>query len=123
MRWPRLRRRRLPGITVIIPTYNWATVLPFSIGSVLGQTRADFEILVIGDGCTDESAAVVAAIRDRRVQWVNLPSNTGHQAGPNTEGLHRARGKYIAYLGHDDLWLPRHLELLVGALERTSTLR
>jgi hypothetical protein len=51
------------------------------------------------------------------VRWINLPVNTRHQSGPNNEGLRRARGELIAYLGHDDLWLPRHLELLVGVLE------
>src|SRR5436190_13138901 len=56
-----------PLVTVVIPTYNWATVLPYSIGSALEQTMGDFELLVIGDGCTDESAEVVRAIDDARV--------------------------------------------------------
>lgn len=102
-----------PLVTVVIPTYNWATVLPYSIASVLGQTMGDFELLVIGDGCTDESGEVVRAIGDARVQWINLAANCGSQVGPNNEALRRARGTYMAYLGHDDLWLPRHLEYLV----------
>jgi glycosyltransferase involved in cell wall biosynthesis len=105
-----------PRVTVIIPTYNWSTVLPFSIGSALGQTFRDLEVLVVGDGCTDDSEAVVAAIDDPRLRWIGLPENTGHQSGPNNEGLRQARGELIAYLGHDDLWLPHHLALLVGAL-------
>jgi glycosyltransferase involved in cell wall biosynthesis len=117
----RFLERRSPAITVIIPTYNWATVLPFSIGSVLDQTRDDFELLVIGDACTDESAKIVKSFRDRRVRWINLRTNTGHQSGPNNEGLRRAKGRYIAYLGHDDLWLPKHLELHVDAMERTGS--
>jgi hypothetical protein len=107
----------MPRVTVIIPTYNWATVLPYSIGSVLDQTYRDFELLVIGDGCTDESETVVGRIDDPRVQWHNLAVNTAHQSGPNNEGLRRASGTMIAYLGHDDLWLPRHLEVLVGAID------
>jgi glycosyltransferase involved in cell wall biosynthesis len=106
-----------PRVSVIMATYNWATVLPYSIGSVLDQTFDDFELLVIGDGCTDETAAVVESCDDRRVRWVNLPVNAGHQAGPNNEGQRRASGGIVAYLGHDDLWLPDHLELLVGAIE------
>jgi glycosyltransferase involved in cell wall biosynthesis len=102
----------VPRVTVIIPTYNWSTVLPYSIGSVLGQTFTDFELLVIGDGCTDNSEDVVRAIGDPRVQWINI-ARTGHQFGPNNEGLRRARGEFIAYLGHDDLWLPQHLALHV----------
>lgn len=105
-----------PAITVIIPTYNWSPVLPFSIGSVLRQTFTDFEVLVVGDGCTDDSQSVVEAISDDRVRWINLESNSGHQSAPNNEGLRQARGPLVAYLGHDDLWLPHHLECLVQAI-------
>lgn len=105
-----------PAVSVIISTYNWSTVLPYSIGSVLDQTFRDFEVLVIGDNCTDDSAEVVAAIGDERVRWHNLDVHIGHQSGPNNEGIRLARGSVIAYLGHDDLWLPHHLETLVGAI-------
>ncbi|HJQ37126.1 MAG TPA: glycosyltransferase family A protein [Thermoanaerobaculia bacterium] len=111
----------MPRVTVIIPTYNWSTVLPYSIGSVLDQTFTDFELLVIGDGCTDDSEAVVRAIDDPRVRWINI-ARTGHQSGPNNEGLRQARGESIAYLGHDDLWLPHHLATLVAALDAGADL-
>jgi glycosyltransferase involved in cell wall biosynthesis len=110
----------VPRVSVIIATYNWSSVLPYSIGSVLRQTMSDFEVLVVGDGCTDDSAAVVAGIGDPRVRWINLPANSGHQSAPNNEGLRQAKGELIAYLGHDDLWLPQHLELLVSAIDRSS---
>jgi len=112
----------LPQFTVIIPTYNWSSVLPFSIGSVLRQSFGDFELLVVGDGCTDDSAAVVNSIDDRRVRWLNLPNNSGHQSAANNEGLRQAQGEYIAYLGHDDLWLPHHLATLKAALDAGSHL-
>jgi glycosyltransferase involved in cell wall biosynthesis len=112
----------VPRVTVITATYNWATVLPFSIGSALDQTFTDFELLVIGDGCTDESADVVARIDDPRVRWHNLAVNSGHQSGPNNEGIELAAGDVIAYLGHDDLWLPRHLELLIDAIDHGAGL-
>jgi glycosyltransferase involved in cell wall biosynthesis len=51
------------------------------------------------------------------VRWINLPANTGHQSAANNEGLRQARGKFVAYLGHDDLWLPHHLATMVAALE------
>ena len=108
---------RPPRVTVIIPTYNWSGVLPYSVGSALRQTFSDFEVLVVGDGCTDDSEAVVGAVGDARVRWINLPINNGHQSAPNNEGLRQARGEFIAYLGHDDLWLPHHLSCLVAALE------
>ncbi len=110
----------MPRVTVLIATYNWSTVLPYSIGSVLRQTFADFELLVIGDGCSDDSEQVVTGIGDARVRWINLPENTRHQGGPNNEGLRQAKGELIAYLGHDDLWLPHYLEVMTKAFERTG---
>lgn len=109
-----------PAVTVLIATYNSSDTLRCAVESVLWQTWRDFELWVIGDGCTDDSAAVVAdyARADARVHWHNLPVNTGYQSEPHNEGLRRARGRYVAYLNHDDLWLPTHLELLVAALDR-----
>jgi len=109
-----------PRVSVIIPTYNWSGVLRFSIPSVLRQTFRDFELLVIGDACTDDSAEVTASFGDPRVRWHNLPRTAGSQAGPNNAGLEMARGEYVAYLGHDDLWYPTHLGSLVEALDRTG---
>ena len=111
-----------PRVTVIIPTYNWPSVLPYSVGSALDQTFTDFEILVVGDGCTDHSDRVVAAIEDSRVRWINLQPRTVYQDGPNNEGLRQAAGEIVAYLGHDDLWLPHHLALAVAAIDEGADL-
>jgi glycosyltransferase involved in cell wall biosynthesis len=104
-------------VSVIIATYNWSSVLRCSIASALLQTFTDFELLVIGDGCTDDSEQAVRSFNDSRIQWVNLPANSGNQVAPNNHGLSIARGDYIAYLGHDDLWYPTHLESLVATIE------
>jgi glycosyltransferase involved in cell wall biosynthesis len=114
------RRRRAPQVSVIVATYDWSSVLRHAVASVLAQTFTDFELLVVGDACSDDSAAVVASFRDRRVRWHNLASNFGSQSGPNNAGLELARGRYVAYLGHDDLWLPEHLALLTRRLEATG---
>jgi len=105
-------------VTVLIATYNKADALRYAIESVLWQTFENFEIWVIGDGCTDHSEQVVTSFDDPRVQWYNLPENTGDQSEPHNEGLRRAKGMYIAYLNHDDIWLPHHLECLVGTIQR-----
>jgi glycosyltransferase involved in cell wall biosynthesis len=110
----------VPRVSVIIATYNWSSVLPYSIGSVLDQTMSDFEVLVVGDNCNDDSEAVVAGIGDPRVRWINLSANSGHQSAPNNEGIRQAKGELIAYLGHDDLWLTQHLELLVNAIDQSG---
>ena len=109
-----------PNVTVLIATYNKAKTLRHAIDSVLWQTFEDFELWVIGDGCTDNSAEVVHHYDDPRVNWYNLPENTGYQSEPHNEGLRRARGKYIAYLNHDDIWLPEHLQVLMYYIEKTG---
>ncbi|MEO8396980.1 MAG: glycosyltransferase family 2 protein, partial [Chloroflexota bacterium] len=106
-----------PLVSVIIPTYNRSNLIRYAIQSVLWQTLANFELLVVGDGCTDDTAEVVASFSDARIHWHNLPENTGNQSAANNHALEHAQGKYIAYLGHDDLWYFTHLERLVSALE------
>jgi glycosyltransferase involved in cell wall biosynthesis len=118
--WYEIPTMASPRVTVIIATYNWSAVLPYAIDSVLAQTMPDFELLVIGDGCTDDSEQVVTAIKDPRVRWINLPANTGHQSGPNNRGLQEARGEFVAYLGHDDLWLSHHLQCTTEKLDETG---
>ncbi|MBI4775563.1 MAG: glycosyltransferase family 2 protein [Deltaproteobacteria bacterium] len=107
-----------PAVTVIVPTYNSSGALRMSLETVLRQDFADFEVWVIGDGCTDDSASVVRSFGDDRVHWTNLPVNSGAPAAPRNEGLRRARGKYVAYLGHDDLWFPWHLSGLMESIEK-----
>lgn len=109
-----------PRVSVITATYNWSSVLRYAIQSVLWQDFQDFEMLVIGDGCTDDTAEVVASFDDPRLHWHNLPENSGSQSVPNNAGIERARGEYVAYLGHEDLWLPDHLSRLVAVMEGTD---
>jgi Glycosyl transferase family 2 len=109
-----------PRISVVIATYNWGAALRPTLQSALAQTEGDFELLVIGDGCTDDSADVVASFADERVHWHNLPANFGCQSGPNNEGVARARAPLVAYLGQDDLWHPEHLQTLADVLERSA---
>lgn len=111
---------RAPRVTVIIATYNWSSVLRHAIASVLAQSFADFELLVVGDGCTDDSEEVARSFGDARVCWENLEHNSGNQSAPNNRGLERARGDLIAYLGHDDVWHPSHLETLVAAIDSSG---
>jgi hypothetical protein len=112
----------MPAVSVIIATFNRSRMLRCAIRSVLGQQFTDFEVLVSGDACTDDSEAVVAAFNDERVQWMNRAVNWGNQSGPNNDAIARARSGYIAFLGHDDLWLPWHLETLVPLLDAGADL-
>jgi glycosyltransferase involved in cell wall biosynthesis len=119
---PQHREAHGPLVSVIIATFDWSSVLRHAIASVQAQTHQDWELIVVGDGCSDDSEAVVTAIgrSDERVRWLGLPVNSGSQSSPNNAGIAAARGHWIAYLGHDDLWLPDHLERLVAAADRTG---
>jgi glycosyltransferase involved in cell wall biosynthesis len=118
------KRRRAAGsgfrplVSVVTATYNRSQVLRLAIASLLRSTFKDWELIVVGDACTDDTAEVVASFDDARVRFVNLPENCGDQSGPNNEGCRLAAGKYIAFLNHDDLWLPDHLETLLAVIER-----
>lgn len=105
-----------PLVSVVIATYNWSNVLRYAVASALAQTYPRLEIVVVGDGCTDDSEQVVASFHDERVRWHNLPENSGSQSMPNNAGIELARGEFIAYLGHDDVWLPSHLALVLNAV-------
>jgi glycosyltransferase involved in cell wall biosynthesis len=106
-----------PAVSVIIATYNRSQVLRHAIESVCNSSWLDWELIVVGDACTDDTAECVASFRNPRITFFNLPVRYGHQAGPNNKGVALARGKYIAFLNHDDFFFPEHLEKCVHALE------
>jgi glycosyltransferase involved in cell wall biosynthesis len=97
------------SVSVILPTYNRATLLSRSIGSVLVQTFEDFELIVVDDGSGDDTADVVKAIGDPRVRYVPLGRNRGLSAARNA-GLAEARGEFLAFQDSDDEWHPEKLE-------------
>lgn len=107
-----------PTVSVIIPTYNRAHVLTRALESVLAQTFEDFEVLVVDDGSTDGTAALMAEYeaRDERVRYLVQPQNAGVSAARN-RGLREVRGAYIALLDSDDEWLPAKLERQVARFE------
>lgn len=109
-----------PTVSIIVATYNRSNVLAIAIETVLAQTYQSWELLVIGDACTDDTADVVGRFGDERIRFHNLAQNVGEQSGPNNEGMRQARGKYFAFLNHDDLWLPNHLQQAVATLEATD---
>ena len=109
-----------PTVSIITATYNRSNVLAYAIGSVVHGTFEDWELLIVGDACTDDSEEVVASFADERIRFRNLAENTGDQSGPNNHGFDMARGRYIAYLNHDDLWFPDHIEKTVHALDTTD---
>ena len=108
----------MPCVSVILPTYNRAHLVREAIESVLNQTFADLELILVDDGSTDNTQAVVRSLSDPRVRSVEQP-NQGASSARNT-GLRLCAGEYVAFLDSDDLFLPQKLALQVPALEGQS---
>ena len=105
-----------PLVSVIIPTYNRAALVRDAVRSVLEQTFSDFELIVIDDGSTDGTDAVMAGFDDRRLFYIKQ-ENRGRSAARN-RALSRARGRFIAFLDSDDLYLKDKLEKQVAYMDR-----
>ncbi len=104
-----------PKVSVFIPTYNYGHFLGEAMQSVLDQTFQDWELIIVDDGSTDNTAEVVASFKDPRIRYV-YQQNRGNPAARNT-ALKLARGEYIACLDADDVWFPEKLEKQVAQLD------
>jgi len=102
-----------PLVSVIVPTYNCAAFVRSAIDSVLAQSYAPIEVVVVDDGSTDETLAVLSGFGERI--RVFSQSNAGPAAARN-RAVAQAHGEYLAFLDGDDLWLPGHLEGLMQHL-------
>ncbi len=109
-----------PLVSVVIATYNASHLLRYAIASVLGSDYPHFEIIVVGDHCTDDTETVVASFADERIRFINLERNSGQQATPNNAGVAAARGEFLCFLNHDDMYLPDHLSSSVATMRRTG---
>ena len=92
-----------PLVSIIIPTYNRSDFLVHAVNSVLSQTFEDFELLIIDDGSIDDTQTKIKEFNDIRIRYI-YQMNAGLAAARNT-GIKQSRGKYIAFLDDDDLWL------------------
>lgn len=97
----------------MMATWNRGRHILPSVRSVLSQTMSDFELLVIGDGVTDDTEKHLASIEDPRLRWINNPERWGTQSGPHNRGINDARASIVAYCGDDDIWSQDHLNCLL----------
>ena len=111
----------MPDVTVsvIMPTHNRSDYLSAAIDSVLKQTYRDIELIVIDDGSTDNTHGVLNQICDSRLVLIKQ-TQSGRSAARN-KGIQFARGRFIAFLDDDDLYLPTKIECQVHFLERNQS--
>ena len=112
----------VPRVSVLLPAYQQAAFLGRAVVSLLAQTVADWELVVVNDGSTDGTGAVLEPFRgDPRIRCLRLPANRGLGAALNA-GLDASAAPLVAYLPADDRWDPWHLEALCRLADNGATL-
>lgn len=109
-----------PVVSVVLPTYNRAATLRAAVDSVLSQSFADLELIVIDDGSTDDTAAVLASVHDERLRVLRQGSRLGAPAARNT-GIDLACGRYVAFQDSDDVWRAGKLGSQVARFESAKS--
>lgn len=115
-------RGRGPRFTILLPTtHDRGLLLPYCVSSVLNQTVTDFELFIIGDGVSEDTRMVIQSLmsQDSRILFFDYPKHLRRGEPYRHEVLtQQASGQYIAYILDRDLWLPNHLEILLGLFEK-----
>lgn len=110
-----------PKVSVIIPAYNRADLLRRSIDSVLAQTYRNFEVIIVDDASSDNTAEVVEGFQDSRVRYLCHESNKGAPTARNT-GINAARAEFIAFQDSDDVWKPDKLTKQMARFDANPSL-
>ncbi len=111
-----------PFVSVIMPCYNAENLLARSIDSVIAQRYQNWELLIIDDCSTDNSTKVIDEYcsKDSRIRHLRTSAQSGSPAEPRNMGIRNARGRYIAFLDSDDLWLPSKLEHQIAVFQNAD---
>jgi glycosyltransferase involved in cell wall biosynthesis len=109
------------SVSVVVPAYNARRTLPATVASIESQTVRPLELIVVDDGSSDDTAEVARSTGASNLRVIPQP-NAGHAAARNT-GITAARGRYVAFLDADDLWLPAKLERQLDAINRDPEIR
>lgn len=110
-------------ISIITPSYNSLTFISQAIESVLAQTYSDWEMLIIDDCSTDDSASIIRQYceEDKRIKYFKTTYSSGSPTLPRNIGIENAMGRYIAFLDSDDVWLPNKLEEQLKLFDESET--
>lgn len=107
-------------VSIIMPSYNTAKFIPETIESVLKQTYTNWELIIVDDCSTDNTDEVVKPfLTDKRIKYLKNEKNSGAAVSRNY-ALREAKGKWIAFLDSDDLWLPEKLEKQIAFMEKNG---
>lgn len=107
--------KEMPKVSVIIPTYNYASFIVEAVESVLAQTFKDMEVIVVDDGSTDNTRDVLKRFNGKIIYLYQ--ENRGAPTARN-KGIRAAQGEYLGFLDADDLWMPEKLEIQVPILDQ-----
>ena len=110
-------------VSIIMPCHNGANYIEKAINSVIAQTYIEWELIIIDDNSTDNSVLIANKYvnSDSRIKCLRNENNTGMPASPRNIGIKEAKGRYIAFLDCDDVWLANKLENQIKLFdERTS---
>lgn len=107
-------------VSIIMPCYNSGTYIHQAINSVRGQTYRDWELLVVDDGSTDNSADIIKGMEqtDGRIKYLKTNAPSGSPIVPRNIGVKNTLGRYIAFLDSDDAWLPNKQERQMKMFEQ-----
>ncbi len=126
------KKSKKPLISIYTPTYNRASILKErAIKSVLRQSYKNFEYIIVGDGCTDNTEKIVKKINDKRIKFVNIPRKIKYKknieniwfVGPVMAANHAlklVKGEYIARIDDDDIWTKDHLKSSLNFLKNKN---
>ena len=106
-------------VSIIMPSYNTAEYITESINSVIAQTYTNWELIIVDDCSTDNTDAVVSTFDDNRIIYLKNDKNSGAAVSRN-RAIMEAKGKWIAFLDSDDLWMPEKLEKQVCFMEEND---
>ncbi len=109
-------------VSIVMPLYNCEKYIAETINSVLSQTYSNWELLIVDDCSTDTSVEIVKefAQKDTRIKLCEFTQNSG-VANARNKAIEKAKGRYIAFLDSDDIWLPKKLAKQIAFMQKTNT--
>ena len=101
---------------MVIAAYNCGNYIQETISSVINQTFQNWELIIVDDCSSDDTSEKITALSDQRIRIIRLDKNSGLPATPRNTGIRAAKGEFIAFLDHDDVWSPEKLKVQIDYL-------